>query len=170
MIQRSSTASESVATMPGQHAVHSRSQDRANPRRPRVLVVDDDPHDREIYGRILCYNGFDVLFAATAAAAFHAADRWPIDLILLDVGLPDMSGLALIARLRRLPRWRSVPAIALSGFRRDSLGNLARQAGCDEFIEKPASPVEVLHAVERRLGRAPLPGDGSPPQVVEVTG
>jgi CheY-like chemotaxis protein len=137
--------------------------------RPQILVVEDDAHDREIYGRMLCYNGFDVLFAATAADALQAAAGHRVDLVLLDLGLPDASGLALLQQLRRLPGWRGIPVIAISGFSRNTMASQARRLGCVKYIEKPASPIEVLHTVEARLGRAPLPGVGRSPRVVDVT-
>jgi two-component system, cell cycle response regulator DivK len=135
--------------------------------RPRVLVVDDDPDDREIYGRMLCYNGFDVVFAADGATALDQAAQYPPDLVLLDLCLPDMSGLSVLEHLRDQPQCVSTPVVALSGLRRDCVAAEARAAGCDSFIEKPASPVAVLHSVEDLVGKAPLPGVGALPQVIE---
>jgi two-component system, cell cycle response regulator DivK len=136
-------------------------------RRPRVLVVDDDPDDREIYGRMLCYNGFDVVFAADGATALDQAAQYPPDLVLLDLCLPDMSGLRVLEHLRDQTQCASTPVVALSGLRQDRVAAEVRDAGCDSFIEKPASPVDVLHSVEGLVGKAPLPGVGTPPQVIE---
>lgn len=135
--------------------------------RPRVLVVDDDAHDREIYGRILCYNGYDVVFAASGSAALEMAEEHPADLVLLDLGLPDVDGLDLLTDLRQRSSYQGKPVIAISGFTRRSRGEQAISAGCTEYIEKPASPVEVLHTIEHLIGRAPLPGVGRPPTVFE---
>lgn len=140
----------------------------ARRKRPTILVVDDSEHDREIYGRMLHYNGFDVVFAASGAAAMRLAPRVKADLVLLDLGLPDMSGLALLSGLRRFPGLGNVPVIALTACPRSSSGDAARRAGCVEYIEKPAGPVTVLHSVERRLGRPPLAGEGRPPRVIEA--
>jgi two-component system, OmpR family, phosphate regulon response regulator PhoB len=135
--------------------------------RPVVLVVEDDADDREIYGRILYYNGFDVIFADDAAGAIELACSHGPDLILLDLGLPTGSGLDVCAELRRRSVCADTPVIALSGFPEAEMGARARQAGCSQYIEKPASPVVVLHAVEAMIGKAPLPGEGRPPVVVE---
>jgi CheY-like chemotaxis protein len=135
--------------------------------RPRVLVVDDDPDDREIYGRMLCYNGFDVVFALDGATALDQAAKYPPDLVLLDLCLPDMSGLDVLERLRDRPQCVATPVVALSGLRQDRVAAKVRDAGFDNFIEKPASPVAVLHSVEDLVGKAPLPGVGTPPQVIE---
>src|SRR5690606_20707823 len=69
-------------------------------RRPRILVVDDDEHDRELYGMMLCYNGFDVVFAGSISSGVEMARQYAPDLVLLDLGLPDGNGLELCGRLR----------------------------------------------------------------------
>jgi CheY-like chemotaxis protein len=138
-------------------------------RRPCVLVVDDDPHDREIYGRILCYNGFDVVFAGTGEDALRAVDQHGIDLMILDLGLPDIPGLVALERIRSKPRHSSLPVIALSGFAYEQMAERARRAGCWRYLEKPASPVAVMHAVEDIVGRPPLSGVGQPPTITDRT-
>lgn len=135
--------------------------------RPRVFVVEDDLHDREIYGCILCYNGYDVMFAGSGAAALGMASRYEADAVLLDLGLPDVDGLQVLAELRQRPGYGATPVIALSGFTRQRRGAEALRAGCAEYIEKPARPVAVLHAIEDLIGRAPLPGVGTPPNMFE---
>lgn len=135
--------------------------------RPLVLVVEDDPDDREIYGRVLCYNGFDVIFASDVATAVRSARDQAPDLILLDLGLPTGSGLDICRELRQRSDCATIPIIALSGYPEAEMGEPARRAGCSSYIEKPASPVDVLHAVEDMIGKAPLAGVGRPPTVVE---
>jgi two-component system, OmpR family, KDP operon response regulator KdpE len=137
--------------------------------RPRILVVDDEPHDREIYGRILCYNGFDVVFADTGAAALSLLRQHPIALVILDLGLPDIHGLAVLQWIRGNSGYRQLPVIALSGFQYEQMAERARQAGSQRYIEKPASPVAVLHAVEDIVGRPPLAGLGDPPRIFDNT-
>jgi two-component system, OmpR family, KDP operon response regulator KdpE len=135
--------------------------------RPMILVVEDDPHDREIYGRMLAYNGFDVVFAGTGAAAVRAAAQHRATLVLLDLRLPDMTGLEVLAALRQQPGYAATPVIALSGLPRQRVREDVERAGCLRYMEKPASPVAVLHEVEAVIGKPPLPGVGRPPQVTE---
>ncbi|HSJ25854.1 MAG TPA: response regulator [Longimicrobiales bacterium] len=135
--------------------------------RPRILVAEDDADDREIYGRMLAYNGFDVIFAADGETALRLARSRRPDLLLLDLGLPLLSGLDVCAELRRDAATAGLPIIALTAFARERMGQHARRAGCTTYIEKPVSPVSVLHAVESLIGKAPLPGVGSPPTVTE---
>lgn len=134
--------------------------------RKLVLVIEDDVHDREIYGMVLLYNGFDVAFAADAASGLRIAAKHRPDLVLLDIGLPDMTGLELCEALRGANAGRRLPIVVLSAYAREEMGSRSVAAGADEFIEKPASPVAVLHTVEDYLGQAPLSGDGAPPRVV----
>jgi CheY-like chemotaxis protein len=142
---------------------------RTGPReRPLVLLVDDDPHDREIYGTVLLYNGFDVMFAADAASGLAAATAHLPDLILLDLGLPDLDGVELCATLREQPGTAATPIVVLTGFRREERGWPAHLAGSTQFLEKPASPVDVLHTVEGLVGKAPLSGVGELPRIIDA--
>lgn len=138
-----------------------------SPERPCVLFIDDEPHDREIYGRILCYNGFDVAFAGTGEEALQLAERHAVAAVVLDLGLPDVPGLVLLQRLRALPSMRAVPVIVLSAFAHDEMAAKARQQGCARYVEKPASPVTVFHAVEELVGRPPLAGVGRLPRIID---
>lgn len=134
--------------------------------RQLVLLVDDDPHDREIYGSILCYNGFDVVCADDGTSGISLAQRILPDIVLLDIGLPDLHGLDLCSTLRTDPDTAVIPVIALSAYAETRMGEQARLAGCTRYIEKPASPVAVLHEIEQLVGKPPLPGDGQPPRMI----
>lgn len=123
--------------------------------RPLILVVDDDEHDREIYGKMLWYNGFDVIFAEDGAAGLRLARERRPDLLLLDLVMPRMDGLSVCARLKESARTSSIPVIALTGLKRPGLGEKVVETGCLKYLEKPASPVQVLHEIETVIGRAP---------------
>ena len=152
----------------GEAAGRSGSQASAPCRdRPIVLVVDDDADDRQIYGMMLCYNGFDVAFASSNATGVQAARRYRPDLVLLDLGLPDGHGLDLCTEVRSWKDTADVPVLVLSGFRETELGEAARRAGCTAYIEKPANPIDVMHRVEEIVGTPPLAGEGRPPRVLE---
>jgi CheY-like chemotaxis protein len=149
-------------------AVHSMTQTaapRATRERQLVLLVDDDPHDREIYGSILCYNGFDVVCADNGESGIRLARRIMPDVVLLDIGLPDLHGLDLCSTLRTSTETSDIPVIALSAYAETRMGEQARLAGCTRYIEKPASPVAVLHEIEKLVGKPPLPGEGNPPRM-----
>lgn len=125
--------------------------------RPVILVVEDDEHEQEIYGRVLWYNGFDVVFARDATEGLELARRHRPDLALLDLMLPGVDGLTLCATLHRDPATMDMPVLVLSALPADKAAGAARKFGCLRYLEKPTSPVEVLHAVEAVIGRAPSP-------------
>lgn len=134
--------------------------------RPLVLMVDDDRSDRELYGTILCYNGFDVVLSRTGTDAVRQARRFAPDCVLLDLGLPERSGLEVAADIRSDPVTGDVPLIVLSGYSKDSMGARALAAGCTAYIEKPTEPTRVLKEVEAVTGRPPLSGVGEPPRIL----
>ncbi|HET9441170.1 MAG TPA: response regulator [Longimicrobiales bacterium] len=131
----------------------------ADLQRKLVLVVDDNDAERELYGRLLWYNGFDVAFAVTGEEGISLARQKAPDLVLLDMMLPGIDGLKVCDDLKRDAQTTSVPVIALSGRPERELGPAARSVGCVTYLEKPISAVTVLHEVERLIGRAPAPGD-----------
>ncbi len=124
--------------------------------RGRVLVVDDEPQLLRALRINLRARGFDVTTVATGAAALAAAARSLPDVVVLDLGLPDLDGLAVLAGLRG---WTSVPVIVLSA-RTDSSDKVAAlDAGADDYVTKPFGMEELvarLRAAIRR-GTAAVP-------------
>lgn len=125
----------------------------------RVLFIEDNAAERELYGQLLWYNGFDVAFAETGEDGLRLASEEPPDLVLLDMMLPGIDGVEVCDMLKRDVRTHDVPVLALSGRSRRELGSAARSVGCANYLEKPISPLEVLYEVERLIGRPPPPGD-----------
>ncbi len=132
--------------------------------RQLVLVVEDNPDDWEIYGKILWYNGFDVVHAWNGAEGLRAAEDQHPDLVLLDLGLPDIDGLELCRRVKQRSRTGQIPVVALTCRAETECGREAREAGCDRYLEKPRSPTDVLHEVEEVIGKPPPGGMGPPPE------
>ncbi len=138
---------------------------RQSPKSPRrvnrklVLVIDDERAERELYGGLLWYNGFDVAYAETGEDGLRMAAQQHPDLVLLDMMLPGIDGLGVCETLKADPQTNAVPVLALSGRREGELGPAARRLGCETYLEKPISPLAVLHEVERLIGRPPPPGD-----------
>jgi CheY-like chemotaxis protein len=126
--------------------------------RPLILVVEDDLHDWEIYGKMLWYNGFDVLLSSSLARAFDLAVRHAPDLILLDFRLPDGDGRSLARRLRNEPATVPIPIVALTARPRREVAREAEELGFAGYLEKPVGPVAVLNEVERLVGRPPPAG------------
>lgn len=122
-----------------------------------VLVVEDDDAARELITLAVQQLGWRVREAATASEAVGAAEREPPDLVLLDIGLPDASGLEVLRRIRRSS---SMPVIVLSGAADDESKVALLDAGADDYLVKPIGRVELqarLRAHARRMdadGRA----------------
>jgi two-component system, OmpR family, KDP operon response regulator KdpE len=118
----------------------------------RVLVVDDEPQILRALRINLRVRGYDVLVAATGADALEQAGRHPPDLVILDLGLPDLDGVEVIQGLRG---WTKAPIIVLSG-RADSTDKVeALDAGADDYVTKPFGVEELLarmRAAVRRTG------------------
>jgi two-component system KDP operon response regulator KdpE len=123
----------------------------------RVLVVDDEPQILRALRINLRARKYEVATAATGTGALEEAARNPPDLVILDLGLPDMEGLDVIGGLRG---WTAVPIIVLSG-RADSTDKVeALDAGADDYVTKPFGMDELLarmRAAVRRIPAAELP-------------
>jgi len=124
-----------------------------------VLVVDDEPQMLRALRINLRVRDFDVHTAATGAEALQEASRHPPDLVILDLGLPDLDGVQVIQGLRG---WTSAPIIVLSG-RADSTDKVeALDAGADDYVTKPFN-LEELFARMRAVSRRGI-GEGDEPQ------
>ena len=118
----------------------------------RVLVVDDEPQILRALRINLRVREYEVHLASTGAEALEVAGRFPPDLVILDLGLPDLDGVEVIQGLRG---WTKAPIIVLSG-RADSTDKVeALDAGADDYITKPFGVEELLarmRAAARRVG------------------
>ena len=123
----------------------------------RVLVVDDEPQILRALRINLRARQYEVSIAASGAQALEEAAAHPPDLVILDLGLPDMDGVEVIGGLRG---WTAVPIIVLSG-RADSSDKVeALDAGADDYVTKPFGMDELLarmRAAVRRTPAAELP-------------
>ncbi|MET7876059.1 response regulator [Micromonospora profundi] len=118
----------------------------------RILVVDDEPQILRALRINLRARRYDVEVAGTGAAALKAAATHPPDLVVLDLGLPDIDGVEVIRGLRG---WTAVPIIVLSGRAGSEDKVAALDAGADDYVTKPFGVEELLariRAVTRRLG------------------
>jgi CheY-like chemotaxis protein len=131
---------------------------RVLPRPQRVLVVDDDSDIRHIWDLWLTFWGFRVEEAANGAEALDKARTHPPDLVLMDVWMPVLDGIAATQRLKTDARTADVPVLALSADAYPPAPQRALQAGCERFLEKPVDPDTLLDAIRDALRHKPKGG------------
>lgn len=118
----------------------------------KILMVEDDAALANAVLVTLRARGYDVKVATTANAAIRLASEWHPQALLLDLGLPDMSGLDV---LRALRSWSDVPVLVVSA-RHDEAGKInALDEGADDYVTKPFSVGELLARLRAALRRAP---------------
>ena len=118
----------------------------------KILVVDDEPQIRRALDVGLRSHGYVVVGAANGEAALNSLANHPIDVVILDLGLPDIDGSEV---LRRLRGWSEVPVIILSVRAGQEDKIQALDIGADDYVEKPFAIGELLariRAVQRRAG------------------
>jgi two-component system KDP operon response regulator KdpE len=123
--------------------------------KPTVLVIDDEVQIRRLLRVTLEANGYRVLEAATASDGIvETAQRRP-DVVVLDLGLPDLDGLTVLKRLRE---WSRVPVLILTVREADDEKVAALDAGADDYVTKPFSTGELLARLRVALRHSqPLP-------------
>ena len=118
----------------------------------KILMVEDDAALANAVLVTLRARGYEVKVVATASAAIQLASQWHPQALLLDLGLPDMSGLDV---LRALRSWNDVPVLVVSA-RHDEAGKInALDEGADDYVTKPFSIGELLARLRAALRRAP---------------
>jgi two-component system KDP operon response regulator KdpE len=125
----------------------------------RILVIDDEPQIRRFLRVSLEAHDFRILEAASGQEGIRIAALEKPDAVILDLGLPDLDGQAVIARLRE---WSSVPIIVLS-VRADETDKIAAlDAGADDYVTKPFGTGELLARIRAALRHAAGVASGAP--------
>lgn len=114
----------------------------------RILVVDDEVQILKLLGVTLTSHGFEVAEATTGQEAICEVGAYKPDIIILDLGLPDMDGLEVISRLRE---WTKTPIIILSAREQEKDKIIALDAGADDYLTKPFGMGEFLARIRAAL-------------------
>ncbi len=119
-----------------------------------VLYVEDNPDNRNLIRRVLSADGYDMIEAAKAEQAIEKLETEKIDLILMDINMPDMDGYTLTAKIKRIEKFAKIPIVAVTanvmrGDREKSL-----EAGCDGYIQKPIDIDTLTQQIERFIIRS----------------
>jgi len=112
-----------------------------------VLLVEDNPDNRDIYGTFLRHHGFTVVEAADGAEGVRLARVCLPGVVLMDVGLPVLDGLEATRLIKADPATADIPVVALTAHAMESDRRAALDAGCDGYLAKPAELSRVLEVV-----------------------
>ena len=132
--------------------------------RATVLVVEDDDFQRKAAGVVLESAGFHPSYAVGGLDALAALGKQRPDLMLLDLSMPDLSGVEVIERMRAIPQLSSIPVIMLTGNSQRDLVTKCLQLGAIDFIVKPFSRETLISRIRRAIGEeagSTLPSDRS---------
>jgi two-component system, cell cycle response regulator DivK len=117
----------------------------------RILVVEDQEDLRAILRDFLSASGYTVIEAVDGAESVTKAATERIDLVLMDIQLPILDGYDATRQIKALPGFAVIPIIAVSSFAMKGDEEKARAAGCDHYVTKPYSPVQLLRVVRDLL-------------------
>ena len=118
----------------------------------RILVVEDQEDLRGVLRDLLTGSGYAMLEAADGQAGVAKAQAEHPDLILMDIQLPVIDGYEATRRIRSDPSLETTPVIAVSSFAMKGDEAKARAAGCDHYVTKPYSPIQLLRIIRGILG------------------
>ena len=119
-----------------------------------ILYVEDNPDNRSLVRRVLESEDYSVVEAINAIQALEKLEDVKIDLVLMDINMPDMDGYALTAKIKAVQRFSKIPIVAVTanvmrGDREKSL-----EAGCDGYIQKPIDIDTLSQQIERYIIRS----------------
>ena len=117
----------------------------------RILVVEDQPDSRQIIRDMLAATDYEITEAEDGEQALAAIAKQRPDLILMDIQLPIMDGYAATRLIKADPALRSIPIIAVTSYALTGEENIAKAAGCDDYVPKPFSPRQLLPKIRHYL-------------------
>lgn len=121
-----------------------------NPHPPTVLLADDDEASLVVLGRYLRDEGYQVQVARDGREALQALAGSTPDAIVMDVHMPEMSGLDIAGRVRGVSRLQGIPVVLVTALWSGELATLAQWEGVGTVLEKPVARAELIAALQRR--------------------
>ncbi len=103
----------------------------------KILIVEDNQQNALLMKRVLQVRDHEIVHASDGESGLQAAVDEKPDLILIDLGLPDIDGQTLVAFIKRVPELENVPIVAVTAWPEDTAREMAQAYGCDGFISKP---------------------------------
>ena len=137
--------------LPGMVETQSRTfkHQSTQERKRRALVVDDVEDVTQMLAVLLTHAGYEVITASSAAEAIASAKQDKFDVIISDIGMPQMNGYELARELRGMPDYDTVPMVALTGYSKFDDRQRSLDAGFNAHLTKPIEPRELLDLIEQ---------------------
>jgi two-component system cell cycle response regulator DivK len=126
-------------------------QSADEPRRRKVLIVEDNELNMKLFNDLLTAHGYDTVQTNDGVTALALARMHRPDLILMDIQLPEISGLEVTRRIKEDEDLQRIPVIAVTAFAMKGDRERIRAGGCEDYIAKPISIAAFFQTVERFL-------------------
>ena len=139
----SNQANHSADLTPDTEALQAETRERRT-----ALVVDDVADVTEMLAVVLTHAGYSVVTAASAPAALKDARERQFDVIISDIGMPEMNGYQLAREVRKLPGYESVPMVAVTGYSMFDDKERSTNAGFNAHMTKPIDPRALLQLID----------------------
>ena len=115
-----------------------------------ILVIEDNDYNIRLYEKLLMFDGYDIVIARDGKEAINIFENNTPDLIIMDIQLPDISGIDLIKQIRTLEHLNNTPILAVSAFMSD-VEDEVKIAGCDGYMAKPINITNFSQAIKTLL-------------------
>jgi len=120
----------------------------------KLLAVDDQKVMRELIFGVLSEEGHEVVLAEDGVDALEIAREQVFDMVLTDINMPNMNGISLVSKLRRLDNYKDTPVIMLTTESSDFKKDKAKRMGANGWLQKPFDPKRLIKAVNTCLAKA----------------
>ncbi len=121
----------------------------------KVLIVEDNELNMKLFNDLLEAHGIDTVQTQEGKLAFDMAREHKPDLIIMDIQLPEISGLEITKRLKEDAELKSIPVIAVTAFAMKGDEQKIREGGCEGYVSKPISVSNFINVVKTHLGNDP---------------
>ncbi|MFQ6103640.1 MAG: response regulator [Candidatus Glassbacteria bacterium] len=128
----------------------------------KILVVEDDDDNRVLLAKLLEAQGYDVYEASNGEEAIEITVTTTPDLVLMDMGLPRISGYDATRKIKDKPGLGKIPIVALTAFAMEQDKQKVLDAGCDGYITKPYDIFDLLERIKEYLGNGGNGGKNNP--------
>lgn len=117
----------------------------------RILIVDDTPHIHRLLTLMLQRINHTTITADSGSKALEQLEKTPVDLIITDLNMPEMSGFTLLEKVRAKEKFKNLPIIMLSATGQEQASRVAKQKGANSFMSQPVSTWELNRVVSECL-------------------